>query len=80
MSTTMPIAMHILLATTDVWLAVRSHPDGSGAVAMIESLLIGAKKVLEAMMHLFSQLVVALHIPFVFDKKGKGIFGFPSRR
>jgi hypothetical protein len=66
-------------STASDWLEISKHADGVEAMAVIESMVLAAKMVPEAMIHPISKMVEQIKIPIVMENsKGQAVFSIPK--
>jgi len=69
----------LTISTASDWLEISKHPDGAEAMAVIESMILAAKMVPEAMIHPISKMVEQIKIPVVMlNSKGEAVFSIPK--
>ena len=66
-------------STARDWLDISKHADGVEAMAVIESMILAAKMVPEAMIHPISKVVEQIRIPIVMENnKKEAVFSIPK--
>jgi len=66
-------------STAKDWLEISKHTDGAEAMAVIESMVLAAKMVPEAMIHPISKMVEQIKIPIVMENsRREAVFSIPK--